>query len=96
MFIERGYSVDCYIDYDYMDSGRCHVYSLPFDIDCICDITYGFPGGMSRSVRVLSLKDFSHSFEHGILYSKRFHIVENHFYRMFFPVRCDITNFNFG
>jgi hypothetical protein len=45
-FIERGYSADCYIDYDYIDSGRCHVYSLPFEMDCICHITHGFPGGM--------------------------------------------------
>ncbi len=63
-FIERGYSADCYIDYDYIGSGRCHVYSLPFEMDCIYYITHGFPGGIFRNVRALSLRDFSHSFEH--------------------------------
>jgi hypothetical protein len=63
-FIERGYSADCYIDYGHINSGRCHVYSVPFDMECMCHITHGFPGGMFRNVRVLYLQDFFHSFEH--------------------------------
>ncbi|CAF1310975.1 unnamed protein product [Rotaria sordida] len=32
-FTERGYHVDCYIDYGIYNSGRCHVYSSSFDME---------------------------------------------------------------
>ncbi|CAF4461548.1 unnamed protein product [Rotaria sp. Silwood2] len=43
-FTERGYHVDCYIDYGFYNSRRCHVYSIPFDNERMCHITHGFPG----------------------------------------------------
>ena len=43
-FTERGYHVDCYIDYRFYNSGRCHVYSLPFHSERMCHITHSFPG----------------------------------------------------
>jgi hypothetical protein len=63
-FIQRGYNVGCYIDYDYMGSGRCHVYSLTFDMEYMCYITHSFPGDIFMNVRTLFVMDFSHSFEH--------------------------------
>ncbi|CAF4020559.1 unnamed protein product [Rotaria sordida] len=32
-FTERGYHVDCYIDYDFYNLGRCHIYSCSFDME---------------------------------------------------------------
>ncbi|CAF3591643.1 unnamed protein product [Rotaria sp. Silwood1] len=55
-FTERGYHVDCYIDYEFYNLGRCHVYSIPFDNERLCHITHGFPGGMFINVRVLQRK----------------------------------------
>ncbi|CAF4934528.1 unnamed protein product [Rotaria sp. Silwood1] len=52
-FTERGYHVDCYIDYEFYNSGRCHVYSLPFHTKRICHIMHSFAGGMFTNVRVL-------------------------------------------
>jgi hypothetical protein len=63
-FIARGYHVDCYIDYQFYNSGRCHVYSLPFQMERICHITHSFPGAMFINVRVLRMKDYDHPFEH--------------------------------
>jgi hypothetical protein len=64
-FIEKGHHVDCYIDYHYRNIGRCHVYSLPFNMERIRHITHSFPGGMFMNVRVLRMCDDYHSFEHG-------------------------------
>ncbi|CAF3581036.1 unnamed protein product [Rotaria sp. Silwood1] len=55
-FTERGYHVDCYINYEFYNLGRCHVYSIPFDNERLCHITHGFPGGMFINVRVLQRK----------------------------------------
>ncbi|CAF3263786.1 unnamed protein product [Rotaria sp. Silwood2] len=63
-FTERGYHVDCYIDYGFYNSRRCHVYSIPFDNERMCHITHGFPGGMFINVRILRMKDDFYSFEH--------------------------------
>ncbi|CAF3615150.1 unnamed protein product [Rotaria sp. Silwood1] len=63
-FTERGYHVDCYINYEFYNLGRCHVYSIPFDNERLCHITHGFPGGMFINVRVLRMKDDIHPFEH--------------------------------
>jgi hypothetical protein len=64
-FIKRGHDVDCYIDYDLAGSGRCHVYSLQFNMGRIYPITHSFPGGMFVNVRNLRMRDLYHSFEHG-------------------------------
>ncbi|CAF3794837.1 unnamed protein product [Rotaria sp. Silwood1] len=63
-FTERGYHVDCYIDYEFYNSGRCHVYSLPFHTKRICHIMHSFAGGMFINVRVLRMKDDFYPFEH--------------------------------
>ncbi|CAF1356093.1 unnamed protein product [Rotaria sordida] len=65
-FIEKGYHVDCYVDYDDITLDRCHVYSLPFNMKHIHDITHSFPGGMFMNVRVLHMFDHSHPFEHDL------------------------------
>ncbi|CAF4100424.1 unnamed protein product [Rotaria sordida] len=64
-FIERGHDVDCYIDYYHYNIGRCHVYSLPFNMKHIRYITHSFPGGMFMNVRILLMCDIdNNSFEH--------------------------------
>ncbi|CAF4123957.1 unnamed protein product [Rotaria sordida] len=63
-FIEKGHCVDCYIDYHYNSIGRCHVYSLPFNMERIHKITHKFPGGMFMNVRVLCVFDYDRPFEH--------------------------------
>ncbi len=63
-FIQKGYHADCYIDYHFKDMGRCHVYSLPFHMERMGEITHSFPGGMFMNVHVLSMVDYFHSFEH--------------------------------
>jgi len=62
-FIERGHHVDCYIDYFKYRSDRCHVYSIPFNINRIFAITHSFPGGNFIYVRILCINDDIHSFE---------------------------------
>jgi hypothetical protein len=63
-FTERGYHADCYIDYQFYNSGRCHVYSLPFHSERMCHITHSFYGGTFINVRVLRMMDEFHPFEH--------------------------------
>jgi hypothetical protein len=63
-FIQKGYLVDCYIDYCRNKTGRCHVYSLPYTMNYIHHITNNFPGGLFMSVRRLIVYDTVHSFEH--------------------------------
>jgi hypothetical protein len=63
-FMERGRHVDCYIDYQFTGSGRCHVYAVPCYMERLCNITHGFPGGMFINVSVLCMKDHGHPFEH--------------------------------
>ena len=64
-FIEKGHHVDCYIDYHeyYSSYGRCHVYSVPFTMDRILQITHNFPGGNFNNVRILQINDHINSFE---------------------------------
>ncbi|CAF4075465.1 unnamed protein product [Rotaria sordida] len=31
--IQRGYSVNCYVDYNVLSKGECHIYSIPFSMD---------------------------------------------------------------
>jgi len=63
-FMERGYHVDCYTDYRVFGTGRCHVYSVPSQMERICPITRSFSDGMLNNVRALRMKDYFHSFEH--------------------------------
>jgi hypothetical protein len=64
-FIQGEHYFDCYVDYCSTSRlGRCHVYSLPFTMECIRPITHSFPGGMFMNVRVLRMFDSFDSFEH--------------------------------
>ncbi|CAF3344928.1 unnamed protein product [Rotaria sp. Silwood2] len=65
-FIEKGYHVHCYVDCHDFNTGRCHVYSLPFNMKHIHYITHSFPGGMFMNVRVVHMFDLSHPFEHDL------------------------------
>ncbi|CAF3903582.1 unnamed protein product [Rotaria sp. Silwood1] len=78
-FIEKGYHVDCYVDYDDSITDRCHVYSLPFNMKHIHYITHSFPGGMFMNVRVLHMFDHSHPFEHDLFarISRSFPLLSN-------------------
>jgi hypothetical protein len=66
-FIQRGYNVDGYIDCNnYLDTmwGRCHVYSLPSDMEYLQLISHSFPGGMFKNVGDLCMWGQYGSFEH--------------------------------
>lgn len=64
-FTQRGFQVDCYIDYgNFFNTDRCHVYSLPFNMERMLYITHSFPGGMFMNIRILHMRDCYHSFEH--------------------------------
>ena len=63
-FKQRGYDVDCYIDYNAPFGDQCHIYSFPFPIDRMDKITHNFPGGIFVNVRYLNMVDESHPFEH--------------------------------
>ncbi|CAM4966216.1 unnamed protein product [Rotaria socialis] len=63
-FIERGYHIDCYIDYYSEGINLCHVYSLPFTMKRMYNVTNSFPGGLFMNVRKLSLSDLFIPFEH--------------------------------
>jgi hypothetical protein len=63
-FIERGYHVDCYIDCYSRELNQCHVYSLPFTMEYMFNVSNNFPGGLFMSVRKLQLYDFFLPFEH--------------------------------
>jgi hypothetical protein len=57
-------NVDGYIDYQPNGNSRCHIYSLPFTMEYLHDITNNFPGGIFTNVRTLSIFDKIHPFEH--------------------------------
>ncbi|CAM4981717.1 unnamed protein product [Rotaria socialis] len=63
-FIQRGHHADCYIDCHHSNMRRCHVYSVPLNMECMRHISHGFPGGTFINVRILSMLDDSHPFEH--------------------------------
>jgi hypothetical protein len=63
-FIQRGYHVDCYIDYCPNEGSRCHIYSLPYIMDCLHYISNNFPGGVFMTVRRVNLYDTTRPFEH--------------------------------
>ncbi|CAF1313478.1 unnamed protein product [Rotaria sp. Silwood1] len=63
-FIQSGYHMDCYIDYYKSEEGRCHIYSLPFNMEHMHSITNNFPGGLFMNVRRLFVTDSLHPFEH--------------------------------
>ncbi|CAF4394165.1 unnamed protein product [Rotaria sp. Silwood2] len=61
--IQRGFNVNCYIDYNEFYQGQCHIYSLPFTIDCMHIHSSLFHGGLFRTVRYLYVQDFFRPFE---------------------------------
>jgi hypothetical protein len=63
-FIQKGYLVDCYIDYSRNKKARCHIYSLPYTMNRLNSISNNFPGGLFVNVRRLTIHDEIHSFEH--------------------------------
>jgi len=76
--IQRGYNVGCYIDYVCNRTGRCHIYSLPFTLERIQEITIKFPGSVFMHVRHLVVSDFFRSIEHDffVLISQAFPLLE--------------------
>ena len=77
--IQRGYNVGCYIDYLYNTFGRCHIYSLPFIMKRMHEITIKFPGGVFAHVRHLVMNDFFRSIEHDffVLISQAFPLLKH-------------------
>ncbi|CAF1480718.1 unnamed protein product [Rotaria sordida] len=79
-FIEKGYHVDCYVDYDDITLDRCHVYSLPFNMKHIHDITHSFPGATvtenftrnTTRMNCAKLKHIDFYHKRGIVPSKNF------------------------
>jgi hypothetical protein len=63
-FIQKGYHVDCYIDYNPKKGSRCHVYSLPYTMNRLNSISNNFPGGLFHNVCRLFIYDAVHSFEY--------------------------------
>ncbi|CAF4370411.1 unnamed protein product, partial [Rotaria sordida] len=63
-FIKRGYNVNCYIDRYSQEINQCHVYSLPFSMEYMCNVANNFVGSLFMSVRQLQLYDFLVLFEH--------------------------------
>ena len=63
-FIQRGYNADCYIDWHDFSLRRCHVYSIPLNMEQMRPITHSFPGGIFRNVCILIMVDNFHPFEH--------------------------------
>ena len=63
--IQKGYNVDCYIDYQCNGGGRCHIYSLPFTMERINTITTTFLfAGVCLHVRKLCVSDTMRSIKH--------------------------------
>jgi hypothetical protein len=63
--VQKGYNVDCYIDYQWSEGGRCHIYSLPFTMERINTITTTFlSAGVFMNVRKLCISDTMRSVEH--------------------------------
>ncbi|CAF1530911.1 unnamed protein product [Rotaria sp. Silwood1] len=62
--IEKGYNVKCYTDYCTINKGQCHIYSLPFTLECMYMFTNKFPGGLFVNVRHFVARSVWHPFEH--------------------------------
>jgi hypothetical protein len=62
--IEKGYNVGCYADYCTMNKGQCHIYSLPFTLECMHMFTNKFPDGLFVNVRHFIARCIWHPFEH--------------------------------
>jgi hypothetical protein len=78
--IQRGYNVGCYIDYHETESGRCHIYSLPFTMNRINAFTIKFvPCGVFMNVRKLCVNDPMRPIEHDffLLISQAFPLLED-------------------
>ncbi|CAF3292014.1 unnamed protein product [Rotaria sp. Silwood2] len=63
-FVQSGYHMDCYIDYYQSEAGRCHIYSLPFNMEHMHAITNNFSGGLFMNVRRLFVTDSLRPFQH--------------------------------
>jgi hypothetical protein len=63
--IQRGYNVDCYIDYyDARGMGRCHIYSLPFTMERLHRLTNNFSGDRFMNVRRLTVGEAFRPFKY--------------------------------
>ncbi|CAF1414639.1 unnamed protein product [Rotaria sordida] len=62
--IQRGYNVNCYTDYNVLNNGQCHIYSLPFIMERMHIHSSKFLGGLFLTVRHLHMRNFVHPFEH--------------------------------
>ncbi|CAF3340005.1 unnamed protein product [Rotaria sp. Silwood2] len=62
--IEKGYNVDCYVDYLGTERGRCHIYSVSSTMERMHVITNKFPDGIFMNVRMVYVSDSMHSIEY--------------------------------
>ncbi|CAF4018266.1 unnamed protein product, partial [Adineta steineri] len=63
--IEKGYNADCYTDYCTISNGQCHIYSLPFTLECMHTFTNKFPDGcVFVNVRHFVARSVWRPFEH--------------------------------
>ncbi|CAF3514073.1 unnamed protein product [Rotaria socialis] len=62
--IEKGYNVDCYVDYLGTERGRCHIYSVSSTMERMHVITNKFPDGIFMNVRIVYVSDSMHSIEY--------------------------------
>ncbi|CAF1135525.1 unnamed protein product [Rotaria sp. Silwood1] len=80
-FIQKGYNVDCYIDYLWNERrSQCHIYPLPFTIKRINAITNKYlPCGVFKHVRKLCVSDPIRSIEYDffVLISQAFPLLED-------------------
>ncbi|CAF1310945.1 unnamed protein product [Adineta ricciae] len=58
IFLQRGYNADYYIDHLFAKSRRCHVYSLPFPMECMPYITHSLLDGVFTSTMCNNLSEF--------------------------------------
>ncbi|CAF5045924.1 unnamed protein product, partial [Rotaria sp. Silwood1] len=48
--IEKGYNIECYTDYCRINMGQCHIYSIPFTLECMHMFINKFLGGLFVNV----------------------------------------------
>ncbi|CAF0776093.1 unnamed protein product [Adineta steineri] len=66
--IEKGYNADCYTDYCTISNAQCHIYSLPFNLECMHMFTNKFPDGcVFVNVRHFAARLIWRPFEHEFL-----------------------------
>jgi hypothetical protein len=60
----KSHQVDFYLDQYPDGKARSHIYSLPYKMNIMHDISHAFPGGLFTNVRIVELSDLFCPFEH--------------------------------